>query len=401
MIKTKFPWLNRNIIGFGIASFFSDSSHEIVPLVLPALVIQLVGHEHAPSYLGFISGLATAAAGVTTLFSGWLSDRIRNRKPLILSGYALAGTLVGLIGLAHSWITILFLHVCAWIGRGLVSAPRNALIADSTPPAYYGHAFGFRQALDTAGAVAGPLIVYFFSGQALSTLFLIALIPGLLALLVIALFIKEVPRTPVTMKKYVPLGLLPGNFYLFLTAMFIFGMGNFSKTLLLLHMQNTLAGSYPTATVMSIITLFYILRNIAQAGASYVMGALSDSIGRMLPLALGGFTLFGIMSILLIWSSANLLSLFFIFLISGISAGTYMSLEKSAAADLLPKELRGTGYGILQTINSIGDLLSSVIVGFLWAAFSPKIGFLYAALMSFSAALILIPLQLRQRSPLR
>ncbi len=195
--------------------------------------------------------------------------------------------------------------------------------------------------------------------------------------------------------------LIPRNYYLFLAAMFIFGMGNFSKTLLLLHMQNTLAGSYPAATVMSMITLFYILRNIVQAGASYIMGALSDSIGRMLPLALGGFTLFGIMSILLIWPSTSLLSLFFIFLISGISAGTYMSLEKSAAADLLPEELRGTGYGILQTVNSIGDLLSSVIVGFLWAAFSPKIGFLYAALMSFSAALLLIPLELRQRSSLR
>ena len=196
-------WLTKNLLGFGIASFLSDANHEIVPLVLPTLITTLVGPAHAPQYLGFISGLSTAAASFSVLFSGWLSDHIANRKPLILMGYGLTGILVGLLAFAHSWITVLVLMTIAWFGRGMRSAPRDSLIADSLDPAYYGHAFGFRQALDTAGAVAGPLIVYFLAGKPLSTIFLVSLIPGILSLVTVALFVHEVPRKATSVSAHI------------------------------------------------------------------------------------------------------------------------------------------------------------------------------------------------------
>jgi MFS family permease len=389
-MKNYSNWLSKNLLGFGIASFFSDCSHEIVPLVLPALVTSLMGFEADPYYLGIISGVSTAAASITTLFSGWLSDRLANRKPLILLGYAVAGTFVGLIGLATSWLGVLILHAGAWIGRGLTSAPRNAIIADSTPPAYYGHAFGFRQAMDTAGAIAGPLIVYFLSGKSLTTIFYSTFIPGALAFFAILLLTKDIRSTPRSTQQLVPFAALPREFYLFLITLFIFGIGNFSRTLLLLRVQNSLTPLVGTVMALSISTVLYIFRNITQAGASYYIGALSDRVDRKLLLALFGFALFGCMCLALLWPSAHMLFLLFIFLLSGVSAGSYTTLEKSVAADLLPEHMRGTGYGILLTVDSIGDLFSSIIVGFLWTAFSAEIAFLYAAVLSFISAFILI-----------
>lgn len=392
------PWLNRNLIGFGIASFFSDCNHEIIPLILPLFITQLMGSQYAPYYLGIISGVSTGAASITVLFSGWLSDRIPNRKPILLIGYGLIGPLGTLIATAHSWLTVLFFNTGAWIGRGMTSAPRNALIADSTDPAYYGHAFGFRQALDTAGAVAGPLLVYLLSDKPLSTIFLIALIPGLAAFLTIALFIREVPRKTAPFKEPLPLRALPRSFYWFLGTFLVFGIGNFSKVLLLLRIQQLLGTIHALPTVISITTLLYIFRNIMQAAASYVIGAVSDAIGRYVPLGLFGFTFFGCMCLALMWPSTSSLFLISIFFLSGVSAGSYTTLAKSIAADLLPEEIRGTGYGMLLTVISIGNLLSSIIVGFLWTSFSPEVAFSFAALLSFLAVVMLIGVNGKQQT---
>ena len=176
-------WLNKNLLGFSFASLFSDSNHEIIALVLPALLVSIVGSHYAPPYVGFISGFATVAAAVAVLFSGWLSDRLINRKPLLVLGYGLIGSCIGLLAFASTWHAVFALITLAWIGRGLCSAPRNAIIADSIVPAFYGHAFGFRQMFDTLGAILGPLLVYFLSAKPLSTLFYISFIPGILLLL--------------------------------------------------------------------------------------------------------------------------------------------------------------------------------------------------------------------------
>ena len=369
----------------------------MVPLLLPTLIVSLTGEGSAPKYVGLISGISAAVASIIVVWAGWLSDRLPRRKPLLILGYGLAGTLVGLLGLATSWVTVLLLVTFAWLGRGLVSAPRNALIADSTDSLYYGHAFGFRQTFDTFGAILGPLIVYAGAGLSVDKLFFITFIPGVLALLSIVFLVKEVPRKVTSPSSpAVSLLALPMSFYLFCFVMFVFGIGNFNRPLLLLHLQETLKGTMSSAAILSLLTLLYIGRNIAQAGAAYAMGALSDTrLGRKIPLGFG-FFLFGCMTALLIWPSTSMAYLMTVFLLSGISAGTYTTLEKSYAAELLPEHKRGTGYGLLLTIDSIGDLLSSIIVGFLWSSFSPQIGFLYATILSFLAAVLMLALPRKQ-----
>lgn len=388
-MKKNFTWLNRNLLGFGIASFFSDASHEMVPLVLPTLLGTLVSAQKAPQYLGLISGFSTAAASLTTLLSGWISDFIQNRKPLILFGYIVATLFVGILGFAHSWLTVFVLLTLAWIGRGIVRAPRDSLLADSVDPAYYGHAFGFRQALDTAGAVIGPSIVYLFSSYTPAALFSITFIPGTLALCALALLVQEVPHRKVNASRGFKLNHLPMQFYYFLLVFFIFGIGKFNRTLLLLRIQDLLQTTHSHAASLSIITLLYIFRNIIQVLSAYFTGAISDKIGRRIPLAVCGYGFFGIMSLVLLYPSSNFAFLIPLFFLSGFSAGAYMSLQKSVAADVLPEKQRGTGYGILQTADSISELIASVVVGFLWSSFTPEIGFIYAAVLSFIAACML------------
>ncbi len=384
------PWLNKNLLGFSFASLFSDSNHEIVPLVLPMLLVGLVGPKNAPQYVGFISGFATAAASFAILFSGWLSDRLANRKPLILFGYALTGTGIGLLAFAHSSYEVFVLITLAWVGRGLCSAPRNAIIADSIAPAFYGHAFGFRQAFDTLGAILGPLLVYFLSAAPLSTLFYISFIPGLLAVAIIAFFISDVPHRVMAQKPFFDTSGLTREFYALLGIVTLFGLGNFNRTLLLLRIQNTLEIGQSHAAALSLITLLYIFRNIIQTFSAYYMGAVSDKIGRKIPLAVCGFGFFGLMAVSLIYPSSHLGYLLCIFFLSGFSAGTYMTLQKTMAADVLPESARGTGYGILQIANSTADLISSIIVGFLWTTVSAEVAFLYAAFMSLCAAFVLL-----------
>ena len=211
----------------------------------------------------------------------------------------------------------------------------------------------------------------------------IALIPGLLSLLATVYLVREAPS--IKQSSHQGSKKLPTSFFLFLIPLILFGLGNFNRTLLLLRVQKSFPGS-----MLSTITLLYMFRNAVQSVASYSMGALSDRIGRMVLLALGGFGCFSLMSLILMWPSPTFLSLIAVFFLSGVSAGTVTSLEKSATADLLPEELRGTAYGILQTSTGITDLVSSILVGFIWTHYSAELAFLYAALMSMAAGLVLL-----------
>ena len=390
-------WLNKNVLGLGFASFLSDSSHEIVPLLLPSFIVSLVGAQYAPQYLGLITGVSTAAASFFVLVSGWLSDRMVNRKPLLVLGYALMGTCVALVSFAHHWFAVFILITLAWIGRGIIRAPRDSLIADSVPSAYYGHAFGFRQAMDTVGAVVGPLTVYLLAGIPLSYIFLGSIIPAILVIVTIIFFIHDLPGRIIQTKEIFNFASLPKSFYYFLGILFVFGLGNFNRTLLLLRIQNGLEPMAGHVAAISFVTLLYIFRNIIQVGSSYTVGALSDKIGRTLPLALLGFAAFGLMSFALMYNSQNLLFLLCIFFLSGLSAGVYTSLQKSFAADLLPESARGTGYGLLQTTESLAELICSPLVGFLWSAFSPETGFIYSAVMSIIAACLLMLFNFSQK----
>lgn len=391
--KNNKKWLNRNVFGFGLTSFFSDTGHEMTTAVLPAFIANLVGGALAPQILGIVSGLSEAASSFVKTFSGWISDKIERRKRLVVAGYAATGIFAGLTGLASAWWQVLFYRTLAWMGRGLREPPRDAMLADSVSQPYYGRAFGFHRAMDTLGAIAGPLFVFFaISHLELRTIFILSFIPGGLAVIAVWFFTKEKLNHRAngqSLNFWKDIASLPKEFRLFLLVMFIFGIGNFNRTLILLRTQEILTPTSGLIIAGGISVLLYAFRNVIQAAADYSIGRLSDAIGRKIPLALFGFFLFGVLSIGLAYPIPQLWFFTLLFALSGISAAAYTALEKAYAADLLPAQLRGTGYGVLQTIDGIGDFASSFIVGFLWSAVSPATGFLYAAVLSFSSVYLL------------
>jgi MFS family permease len=186
---------------------------------------------------------------------------------------------------------------------------------------------------------------------------------------------------------------LPKSFHFFLLVMFIFGIGNFNRTLLLLRTQNILTPVNGLVIAGSFSILLYAFRNVIQAFADYAIGHLSDIFGRKVLLAFFGFFVFGLMSLGLAFPIPTLCFFVLLFALSGISAAAYTALEKAYAADLLPAHLRGTGYGVLQTIDGVGDFISSFMVGFLWSAISPASGFIYAAVLSTGSAVMLFALR--------
>jgi len=395
--KNIFSWLNKNIFGLGLTSFFSDMSHEMTTAVLPAFLVSLVGNALAPQLLGIISGLSDAASSFVKTFAGWISDRIKKRKGLIVIGYATTGLFAGLTGLAASWWGVLWYRTLAWMGRGLREPPRDALIADSVSPKHYGRAFGFHRAMDTLGAIAGPLFVFFaLAHVGIRSIFIYSFIPGILAVFVVVLLTKEKSKEDSGTRSigfWKDIAALPKEFRLFLFIMFLFGIANFNRTLLLLRMQEVLTPTIGLILAGSFTILLYTLRNAVQAVANYLVGHLSDIFGRKVLLAFFGFFIFGIMSLGLAYPIPTFWFFVLIFILSGISAASYTALEKAYAADLLPSHLRGTGYGVLQTVDGIGDFVSSFMVGFLWSALSPSVGFIYATVLSFGSAMLLYTLR--------
>jgi MFS family permease len=388
-------WLNRNVAAMGLTSLFSDASHEMATSTLPSFLTEMVGPAAAPQLLGLISGLSDASSSFVKTFSGWFSDKLGKRKTLTVLGYTLTGIFVGLIGFARNWFEVLIYKISAWIGRGTREPPRDALLADSVNKKYYGHAFGFHRAMDTLGAIIGPLLAFFLIPIiALRNIFFVSFIPGLLAVLIIAIGVKERGKKPLGKVKGLigNIRCLPNDFKLFMFIMLVFGIGNFNRTLLLLRTQEILTPVNGIIIAGSMAVLFYVIRNIAQATADYGVGALSDKFGKKFLLASLGFFLFGVMSLGFIYATANVFYFVFLFVLSGISAAVYTALERAYAADLLPSEIRGTGYGVLNTIDGIGDFISSFVVGTLWVVISPSTGFMYGAIISFLAAFLLLAL---------
>jgi MFS family permease len=384
----------------GFTSLFSDASHEMTTAALPSFLTELIGAASAPQVLGLITGLSDASSSFVKILSGWLSDRMRRRKPLVVFGYFLTGLFVGIIGFARNWVEILVYRVLAWIGRGTREPPRDALLADSVNKKFYGHAFGFHRAMDTLGAIIGPLLVFLLiSVLGTRNIFFLSLIPGSLAVLVIAIGVKEKARVLEEHKGlFWHLKSLPKNFKVFLFIMFIFGMANFNRALFLLRVQEVLTPVNGVIIAVSISILLYTIRNVAQALADYGIGSLSDKVGRKRLLAFFGFFLFGVTSVGFVYA-ADIYFFTLLFVLSGISAATYTALEKAFAADILPSNVRGTGYGILQTMDGIGDFLSSFVVGTIWILVSSGAAFVYAASLSFASMLLLLALMKEGASP--
>ena len=381
--KTKNKWLNRNIWAMGWTSFFSDYGHEMATAILPSFIVLLGG---SAALLGLIEGLADASTSLFKVVSGWYSDYIGKRKPFAMIGYFLTAVGVGSLSLATSWPFVLLSRVVAWIGRGTREPPRDAMLADSVKPEHVGKAFGLNRALDTLGAILGPaLAVILIRTVKLNYIFLIALIPSTLAFLTISIFVKERRKQSERTSFIVSVRNLPRNFKLYLIAVGLFGLGNFADSLLILRATDLLSPTRGAVVAGSLAIVLYVVHNVFYAALSFPVGVLADKIGKKTLLALG-YLLTGISVIGFIFNIGNLAYLGLFFVLAGIAIAITDAMEKIVAADLLPENLRGTGYGTLATVNGVGDFASSTIVGSLWTAISPLAGFGYSAVLTLSGA---------------
>lgn len=392
----KIQQTKKNIFGFGLTSCFNDFSHEMATAILPAFIQHLVGTAYAPSMLGLVSGISDAASSLVKVWSGMITDRIKNYKIFLIIGYTLTPLFSGLIGSATYLWQVLFYKTIAWVGRGLREPMRDTWIARIVPPSRYGQAFGFVRAFDTVGAIMGPLTAFFaLQYCSLRTIFFLSFIPGIASVLALMLLTKEEKAdTTLAPRMYHwknQLQALPKNFNYFAVIMLLFGLGNFNKIMIIYRAQEVFTGE----SVSSIVAtgwaiLFYTFFNIIRSISEYTLGTLSDYMSRKNLLAIMGFGLFGVASVILALAPTTLIPWLIILISAAISTGTITSIEKAYSAQLLPEAVRGTGFGLLQMLDGVGDLASSIIVGLLWSSFSPQSGFIYAAVISFITTVMLI-----------
>lgn len=390
-------WFNRNVVGLGLTSLLSDAGYETSTAILPAFLTAIGASASA---LGAIEGISDAVASFAKLGSGWLSDRLRHRKPIAVGGYALTGLSTGLFALAHGWPFVLVVRAIGWFGRGIRRSLRDAMLVESVEPAEVGKAFGFHRAGDTIGAILGPLLGVAVIGllhghfpdaaTPFRMVFVMTLIPGLGSALVMALMVREQRRSPNQgMEFWCSVRNLPLCYRLFLVGVFVFGLADFAPGLLILRATDVLAAAHGLRNAAQLAALLFALRNVSYAAASFPIGALSDRLGRRSLLA-AGYALAGLTFAGFLVSTSSLSYLAFLFVLAGVYIAVEDALEGAMAAELLPAEIRGLGYGVLGSVNGVGDLFSSLIVGLLWTHVSTAAGLLYAVVLAFTGAALLL-----------
>jgi MFS family permease len=380
-------WLNRTVFAIGLASLFSDVGHEIATAAMPALLATV---DAGSAALGLIEGLADGLSSLAKLLSGLYSDRLQRRKPLAVIGYFVTAAGMASFALATQWWHVLLGRVGGWLGRGARGPVRNVLMTEATTPATYGRAFGFERAMDSAGAVIGPtLALVLVASVGLHWTFALTLVPGLAAALAIAFLVREGPHTPQAHARlWGHLRSLPRDFRRYLVGVGIAGSGDFSNTLLILWATQAFTPAYGLARATTLAMLFYVGYNLVYTASCYVHGLFADRFPKNRVLA-AGYSLAAIPAIALMVPGDSFLKFGIVFGFSGLYMGAWETVESSTAATLLPASSRGVGFGTLATVNGLGDLLSSAIVGLLWV-YSPywAMGFVIATSLTGAAVIL-------------
>jgi MFS family permease len=392
--SNKQSWLNRTVLGVGLTSLFSDWSHETATAILPAFLASIGA---GPAWLGVIEGVADGLSSFTKLAAGHFTDRLKHRKPLALFGYAFTALATASFAFATHAYQVLIGRAAAWLGRGVRSPAKKALLAADVPPNAYGRAFGLERLMDTVGAIIGPLTALWLleaTGHSFHKVFLWTLLPGLVAVAAFWFLVRERPIAARPQRSFL-LGLkaLPIPFRRLLLGVGIFGAGDFSHSLLILYASRTLTPSHGFARAASIAVGLYTLHNLFYAGSAYASGWLSDHVPHRKVVLAAGYALAGVTAILLGTGTQSMPLLVLIFILAGLYVGTEEALEDSLAAELVPKELHGMAFGTLAAVNAVGDFVSSLLVGFLWSAFNVQTAFTASALLFFAGALLILRLR--------
>jgi MFS family permease len=381
-------WLNRTVLGVGLASLFSDWSHEIATTVLPAFLATM---GVAAAWLGLIEGASDGLSSFAKMASGYYTDRLQKRKPVAVAGYLITALGTASFGLAATAWHVLLARAAAWTGRGVRTPIRKALLAASVTRETYGRAFGFERMMDTVGAIIGPATAFVLLqvvNHHYPMLFALTLIPGCLAAGLFASLVQEKERRPVPHISFgASLRALPPPYRKFLVAVGLFGLGDFAHTLLILLATVKLAPASGPAKAATFATALYVVHNICYAAFSMVAGWLGDRMNKGHLLA-GGYLLGAAMAAGVILLPMTLWTLALIFLIGGVYVGIEETLEDSFCAELVPEEQHGMAFGLLATVNGLGDFVSSTVVGLLWTACGVPVAFAYSGVLFVLGSLL-------------
>ena len=389
--------LGRNVIALAAVSFFTDLSSEMIYPLLPLFLSGVLGAS--ASAIGAIEGAAESTAALLKLASGWWSDRVRRRKPLVVVGYALATAVRPLVAIAQAASHVLAVRLVDRIGKGIRTAPRDALIADSVDPAIRGRAFGFHRAADHAGAVVGPLVAFAalsWGGLTLRTVFWLAAIPGAVALLVLIIAVREtarggppdehgVRRTPEPrhLDSAAPIEPPPRDvrFRRYLGVLLLFTLGNSTDAFLLLRAADL---GVPVALAPVLWASLHVVKSLASTPG----GALSDRVGRR-PVIVAGWLLYAAtyLGFAVATESWHAWALFALY---GLYFGMVEGTEKALVADLVPAARRGAAFGWYNLVIGIGALPASIAFGLLWDWRGAGVAFITGAALALLAALGLL-----------
>ena len=398
-MKNKFFGFGKNVTVAGLVSFFMDISSEMIYPLVPLFLANVLGVNK--SVIGLIEGVAESTASLLKVFSGWVSDRIGNRKWLMAAGYGISILSRPLVALATGWHQVLGARFIDRFGKGVRTAPRDAIIAEAADKAYLGRAFGFHRSLDTMGAVVGPALAFFLLGRFSNDyrrVFWFSIVPGVFAVLLIIFFIAEkkkpgaqliapatdgpinqrpaaAGRPKLTVKHF------DWRFKFFAVIAGLFAVGNSSDVFLILRAQQV-----GISTVM--IPMVYLLFNLIYSLSSLPAGVAADRFGKKRVILLG-FVLFAILYYGFAIAS-NTKAIWVLFGLYGLFMGLTEGIQKAFLATIIPQDFKATAFGVYNTIVGLAMFPASLIGGWLWDQVSPSATFYFGAVTAGLSALLFV-----------
>jgi MFS family permease len=388
------PSAARNIYAFGLTSFLNDTASEMAYWVLPAFLASLGA---GPAQLGLIEGVAESVASFAKLFSGYLTDRIERRKPVVVAGYFVANAVKPLLALVSAWPQILLIRLTDRLAKGVRGAPRDVMVAESVPKNRLGAAYGLIQSMDSAGAIAGPLVALVLLARfGIRSVFWAAAVPGALCVLVALVGIRERRRTAPggppgaavpTPEKFTahPASLeriaLPASFYSVLVSVTLFSLGNSSDMFLVLR-------AHDVGIAVALAPLLGLIFNITYTLASWPAGWFSDHVSRRL-VGSAGYVIFAAVYFIFGRASSTL-SIWIAMAVYGFYYALTQPVLKALVVDSVAEKVRGRALGIYFFVTSVATLAASLITGELWKHYGAAIPFYFSAGMALVAAVTLL-----------
>ena len=389
-MNNKSKKLPFTVVMLGMVSFFNDMASEMIYPIIP-IFLTTVLHTSIP-IVGFIEGFVEALASISKYIFGTYSDYLQKRKVFVTFGYSLAAISKILIGLAFGWPMVLFARIVDRLGKGLRTAPRDSLLLENTTPENKGYIFGFHRAFDSLGAVFGPLlalIILYFLKDNVRQAFFVAVIPAVIAIILLVIFVKE-KKTAIAQEKnkFVKISFrnMDSKLKLFMLISFIFAAGNSSDAFLLLNAKNL-------GLTTTMVVLMYVLYNISQTVFATPAGILADKFGAKKIFA-GGLLVFSLVY-LFFGLVKSPFFLWFLFPIYGIYIAATDGISKAYLSEFIQKKESGSYFGAYYSLNAIGTFLASIVGGFLWQFIGPQATFLYGSFMALAAFIILMISQKR------